>query len=83
VTEVFTPKETFNEVPFGGKKVKMKRIPFLGVLAIAMFIGVLSATAADTNAKPTKITMKGTPGKPVKNFNAILREQEGIRSRLW
>jgi ribose transport system substrate-binding protein len=45
----------------------------LGVLAIAMVIGVLPATAADTNAKTAKVTMKGTPGAPVRNFNANIK----------
>ena len=50
-----------------------KKLSILGIVAIAMFFGVLSAPAADTNAKPTKVTMKGTPGTPVKTFNANVK----------
>ena len=49
-----------------------KKLSILGILAIAMFICVLSAPAADTNAKPAKVTMKGTLGT-VKNFNANVK----------
>ena len=57
----------------GGEEMKMKLISVVGVVALATLIGGLPASAADTAVKPTKITMKGTPGKPVKNFNANIK----------
>jgi ABC-type sugar transport system substrate-binding protein len=46
-----------------------KVFQILAILPIVMCVFVLSAPAADSNVKPTKVTMKGTPGKTVKNFN--------------
>jgi len=50
-----------------------KSIAILAIAAIVMLAFVLPASAADTSAKPVKVTMKGTPGAPVKNFNANVK----------
>jgi len=50
-----------------------KSIAILAIAAAVMLAFVLPASAADTSAKPVKVTMKGTPGAPVKNFNANVK----------